>query len=333
MGVGSWAISTSAPAANGRRSAPSRTASTPTIWSSTKARCSSRWDRAGPRARRKTVRLYVRGKAFEFNGSEESGGYFYFGLGCPALDLPEETGRILRTKDRIEIVRWCRVFDLLFSSSRPLRLCEKPKRAIAYPGTYRMRIAQWHDPRGTPGDSRPHLLFVSHCVPNPPDKGEKIRAFHEVRFLARKYRIHPGLLRPQRCGTEVSARTLRRLHFHLCGAIPLHPRTRARGRALRLRDLSQPGVLRQPLDAALRRSAQPPGTVRGRGRVLRRDDALRPQRRADPARHDRRRLREVVALRARAASRISLRRRSAAPPALRNRLHRSRPLHALDDAE
>jgi sugar transferase (PEP-CTERM/EpsH1 system associated) len=34
------------------------------------------------------------------------------------------------------------------------------------------------------------LLFLSHCVPNPPDKGEKIRAFHELSRLAACYRVH-----------------------------------------------------------------------------------------------------------------------------------------------
>lgn len=34
------------------------------------------------------------------------------------------------------------------------------------------------------------VLFLSHCVPNPPDKGEKIRAYHEVRALARAHRVH-----------------------------------------------------------------------------------------------------------------------------------------------
>ena len=33
-------------------------------------------------------------------------------------------------------------------------------------------------------------MFLSHCVPNPPDKGEKIRAYHEVMHLASRYRIH-----------------------------------------------------------------------------------------------------------------------------------------------
>ena len=34
------------------------------------------------------------------------------------------------------------------------------------------------------------VLFLSHCVPNPPDKGERIRAYHEVRFLSARYRLH-----------------------------------------------------------------------------------------------------------------------------------------------
>jgi len=35
-----------------------------------------------------------------------------------------------------------------------------------------------------------NLLYLSHCVPNPPNKGEKIRAYHEISQLASHYRIH-----------------------------------------------------------------------------------------------------------------------------------------------
>lgn len=35
-----------------------------------------------------------------------------------------------------------------------------------------------------------HLLFLSHCVPNPPEKGEKIRAFHLLSKLAQRYSVH-----------------------------------------------------------------------------------------------------------------------------------------------
>ena len=34
------------------------------------------------------------------------------------------------------------------------------------------------------------VLYLSHCVPNPPDKGEKIRAFHELSHLAKRFRVH-----------------------------------------------------------------------------------------------------------------------------------------------
>jgi sugar transferase (PEP-CTERM/EpsH1 system associated) len=38
------------------------------------------------------------------------------------------------------------------------------------------------------------LLFLSHRVPYPPDKGEKIRAWHILLHLARNHRIHLGCL-------------------------------------------------------------------------------------------------------------------------------------------
>lgn len=34
------------------------------------------------------------------------------------------------------------------------------------------------------------ILYLSHCVPNPPDKGERIRAFHEIQYLAARHRLH-----------------------------------------------------------------------------------------------------------------------------------------------
>ncbi len=36
----------------------------------------------------------------------------------------------------------------------------------------------------------PGLLFLSHCVPNPPNKGEKIRAHHELMLCARLWPVH-----------------------------------------------------------------------------------------------------------------------------------------------
>ena len=36
------------------------------------------------------------------------------------------------------------------------------------------------------------LLFLSHRIPYPPDKGDKIRAWNIFRYLARTHRIHLG---------------------------------------------------------------------------------------------------------------------------------------------
>src|SRR5258708_1907180 len=36
------------------------------------------------------------------------------------------------------------------------------------------------------------LLFLAHRMPFPPDKGDKIRAFHVLRHLARSFRVHLG---------------------------------------------------------------------------------------------------------------------------------------------
>jgi sugar transferase (PEP-CTERM/EpsH1 system associated) len=38
------------------------------------------------------------------------------------------------------------------------------------------------------------LLFLSHRIPYPPDKGEKIRAWHFLRHLAERYRVHLACL-------------------------------------------------------------------------------------------------------------------------------------------
>jgi sugar transferase (PEP-CTERM/EpsH1 system associated) len=34
------------------------------------------------------------------------------------------------------------------------------------------------------------ILYICHRVPYPPDKGDKIRAFHQIRALARRHRVH-----------------------------------------------------------------------------------------------------------------------------------------------
>ena len=36
------------------------------------------------------------------------------------------------------------------------------------------------------------LLFLSHRIPYPPDKGDKIRSWHFLKHLAEQYRVHLG---------------------------------------------------------------------------------------------------------------------------------------------
>ncbi len=39
---------------------------------------------------------------------------------------------------------------------------------------------------------KPPLLFLSHRIPYPPNKGDKIRSFHLLRYLSRRYRVFLG---------------------------------------------------------------------------------------------------------------------------------------------
>src|SRR5690606_37012087 len=52
-------------------------------------------------------------------------------------------------------------------------------------------------PRGPPRpppDVTPmeELLFLAHRIPYPPNKGDKVRSYHLVRFLAEHFRVHLG---------------------------------------------------------------------------------------------------------------------------------------------
>jgi hypothetical protein len=55
------------------------------------------------------------------------------------------------------------------------------------------------------GDRRDvHLLFLAHCVPNPPEKGEKIRAFHVLTKLAERYSVHLACFAKYRAEIEAA---------------------------------------------------------------------------------------------------------------------------------
>jgi hypothetical protein len=36
------------------------------------------------------------------------------------------------------------------------------------------------------------LLFLAHRIPFPPNKGDKVRSFNELKHLAKRYRVHLG---------------------------------------------------------------------------------------------------------------------------------------------
>lgn len=40
--------------------------------------------------------------------------------------------------------------------------------------------------------SKPALIFLSHRIPYPPNKGDKIRSYHLLRFLSTRYEVHLG---------------------------------------------------------------------------------------------------------------------------------------------
>ena len=48
------------------------------------------------------------------------------------------------------------------------------------------------DPKAQPMShpNRPNLLYVVHRTPFPPDKGDRIRAFHLLRHLSRRAAVH-----------------------------------------------------------------------------------------------------------------------------------------------
>jgi len=72
------------------------------------------------------------------------------------------------------------------------------------------------------------ILFLSHCAPAPPDKGERIRAYHEVVFLASRCRLHLACF--ARTPEEMEASRQMAPQFGSFYMEPLHP-SRALARA------------------------------------------------------------------------------------------------------
>ncbi len=104
------------------------------------------------------------------------------------------------------------------------------------------------------------LLFLSHRIPYPPDKGDKIRSYHLFRALAGRYRVHLGTFVDDPTDWEHEA-ALRRLCGEVC-LRPLNPSLRRlastagllRGEALSVAYYRDGALLRWVADLASRRS-------------------------------------------------------------------------------
>lgn len=107
------------------------------------------------------------------------------------------------------------------------------------------------------------LLYLVHRIPFPPDKGDKIRSYHLLRHLARRYRVHVGAFidDPEDRRHEAALR-------EMCAGLllrPLDPRRAklrsllgfATGEALSLpyyRDAAMAAWVRERLKAGIRRT-------------------------------------------------------------------------------
>jgi len=95
-----------------------------------------------------------------------------------------------------------------------------------------------------------NLLFLVHRIPYPPNKGDKIRSYHELRYLAARHRVHVGCLVDQPEDLAHVA-TLRQIAASV-EAVPLDPR-RARLRSLTALASGEPLSVRYFASGALRR--------------------------------------------------------------------------------
>ena len=71
--------------------------------------------------------------------------------------------------------------------------------------------------------ARPHLLFLSHRIPYPPNKGDKIRSFHLLQHLAKRFQVHLGAFVDD-ADDWVHVPKLEAL-CRSCRFVPLHPRS------------------------------------------------------------------------------------------------------------
>ena len=79
------------------------------------------------------------------------------------------------------------------------------------------------------------ILFLAHRIPYPPNKGEKIRAFNQIRYLSRVHEIHLACLIDSESDLE-HVDTLR----EYCASVDAVYRSRKAARAVGL--LALPGT-------------------------------------------------------------------------------------------
>ncbi|MBF0444522.1 MAG: TIGR03087 family PEP-CTERM/XrtA system glycosyltransferase [Magnetococcales bacterium] len=66
------------------------------------------------------------------------------------------------------------------------------------------------------------LLFLSHRIPYPPNKGDKIRSYHLLQFLAKRYRVHLGCFIDDKDDWQYVEANKAMISGESC-FIPLHP--------------------------------------------------------------------------------------------------------------
>lgn len=115
-----------------------------------------------------------------------------------------------------------------------------------------------------------NLLYLAHRIPYPPNKGDKIRSWNQVRFLSERHRVHLGclvdqpedvqhveMLRPRFASLEAVPIDARRARWASLGALASHEPLSVRYFASRrLHAWVERLVQQEPLDAVVVFSSQ-----------------------------------------------------------------------------
>ena len=61
------------------------------------------------------------------------------------------------------------------------------------------------------------ILFIAHRIPYPPNKGDKIRSFNEIKYLSKKHEILPCVPGGRKERFAICASVKKILQFCRCG--------------------------------------------------------------------------------------------------------------------